>query len=186
MYCSVEGCGKEVFVLSTGLCKTHYHRLKRTGGLGISRQAPDKDKLCAIVDCGHSHKAKGYCDKHYANYLRTGDPLTQKRAPNGSGCICKTHGYRFLYINGEQIVEHRLVMGKHLNRRLLPEEIVHHINGIKTDNRIENLELFSQSDHAKLHYKAGQYFSCNKRSKNRSVDEAGLCNPHMEPRKSII
>lgn len=51
-------------------------------------------------------------------------------------------------------LKHRIVMEEYLKRPLLRSEIVHHINGDMRDNRIENLEIMNQSDHAKLHAKS--------------------------------
>lgn len=49
------------------------------------------------------------------------------------------------------VLEHRAVVENHLNRILNSEEVVHHVNGNKKDNKIENLEVMTISEHASYH-----------------------------------
>lgn len=68
----------------------------------------------------------------------------EKSALHKGGRFLNSHGYMIVLIEGTRKyeLEHRRVMAEHIGRPLSKTETVHHINGIRTDNRIENLELW--------------------------------------------
>src|SRR3990172_7004837 len=76
-----------------------------------------------------------------------------RRKVQYTGRFTRSDGYVAVRIGPEFLLEHRVVMARHIGRDLGKREHVHHRNGIKSDNRLENLELLTIEQHAKLHHR---------------------------------
>lgn len=95
---------------------------------------------------------KGYLltEEHKCNISQA---MKGKRNAWKGGRYINAKGYVMLRVNGITRAEHRLVMEEFLGRPLGSHEIVHHKNGVKCDNSIENLQIISGSENLKIHHR---------------------------------
>jgi len=117
-------------------------------------------KSCGKEEWRQKNKLGDYCFKCSKRILHSHGMLREKNPRWTGGRYVGKNGYVHITVSPDdpfypmaakrnhKVAEHRLVVAKHLNRCLESWEVVHHINGIKGDNSLENLELLpSASSH---------------------------------------
>lgn len=160
MGCAVAGCESED-QLKKGFCTKHYTRFLRYGDpLGGPRGFNIKyleGQMCAVEGCDRPIVGRRVCRMHYARLRKHGSVDSGKF--HHSKHRREWHpqdstGYMWRYDPGNEhgsqsgyVYQHREVMGKVLGRRLLKIESVHHRNGDRTDNNLQNLEVWLGGQH---------------------------------------
>lgn len=74
-----------------------------------------------------------------------------KDNPAWKGGFVNKLGYKVISVDGEARLEHRHLWEEHYDKKIPKGHQIHHINGNRLDNRIENLQLMTNSEHQKLH-----------------------------------
>lgn len=106
---------------------------------------------CQEEECDRPHHANGYCEMHEARIRRNGTLELLSPRPELGDRKSDSQGYIRVYLPdhpnalASRVGEHVLVMSEFLNRSLIKGEEVHHKNGVRDDNEIENLELWTKS-----------------------------------------
>jgi hypothetical protein len=152
-YCSLETCNRRYYGL--GFCNAHYQRHKRFGDPKEEIPLQGTITPCKVETCTLQARRKGYCDQHAYRIRKYGDPLEGKplyERRDKSKPYLDKKGYVQVFRPDHPncwadgwTPEHRLVMSEKLGRPLTQDEVVHHLNGRRDDNRPENLELWTRS-----------------------------------------
>jgi len=117
-------------------------------------------KKCAFPGCENFQDSLGYCGKHAQRLRRYGDVnyvtpdhirIERQRLSMMRNLTISPNNYKKFH--GKH--EHRIVAEKIIGRKLRSDEVVHHIDGNKHNNKPENLMIMSQSEHIKLHIEQG-------------------------------
>lgn len=111
------------------------------------------------ISCSSKRQPKG--DKHWCWKGGGHNRPEGYRRPH-------TKGYWEIWHDGKFVGEHRLILEKHLGRKIRTDEHVHHINGNKTDNRVENLVALTKAQHNRVH-KTVQSVLAKRNSKGQFV-----------------
>lgn len=143
--CSVAGCGRHAAV--KGWCSRHYLNDRQRRRAAALAELKAEEPICAIEWCDQHVDRRGvgiFCVDHLLAHAREQGlrPPKRERKPRDPEA---PPTYRVVNHRGRFMGEHRKVMEEHLGRPLADHENVHHINGVRDDNRLENLELWSTS-----------------------------------------
>ena len=132
----------------SGRCRAIRNRRR---AFGVPIRTADCVRQCEVCDEWFSIARKlnkVFCDQRCGRRSRyrreNGFPINDKEFEESRWKI-NSSGYLSKKIDGKNILHHRYIMEQHLGRSLRDRETVHHKNGIRNDNRIENLELWSSS-----------------------------------------
>lgn len=175
--CSV--CGKEFRCWpADGTKRSHCSRACRAASQ--RKQVDRKCEQCGVgfqvPPCRVSYGQARWCSIACRSIGTTG-----AKSPRFKGQPFLRNGYLHVRQQGDRrsVPVHRIVMAEHLGRSLRSDEVVHHINGIKTDNRPENLEIHTFASHGKAHQLnrwAKQHDQCITCGKTKSKHQGrGVC-----------